>query len=55
MFSFFSFQTPIVPLIYAAGLGISVLSLVMNILNIKHNGPLPEPEEVGEPPVDPIA
>ena len=42
MFSFFSFQTPIVPLIYAAGLGISLLSLVMNILNIKRNAPKQE-------------
>ena len=36
-------------------LGFHSLALIMNILNIKNNGPLPEPEEVGEPPVDPIA
>jgi hypothetical protein len=36
-FSFFSASIPVLPLVYAAGLGLAALSLVMNILNIKRN------------------
>ena len=48
LFSIFSANTPTLPLAYVAGLVLCVPSLVMNILNIKHNGPLPEPEDAEE-------
>ena len=43
--SLFSANNPTLPLIFAAILALPILSLVMNILNIKRNGPLPEREE----------
>ena len=48
LFSIFSANTPTLPLAYVAGLVLCVLSLVMNILNIKRNGPLPAPEGAQE-------
>lgn len=48
LFSIFSANSPTLPLTYVVILALCTLSLVMNILNIKHNGPLPEPEDAEE-------
>ena len=48
LFSIFSANTPTLPLTYVVILALCTLSLAMNILNIKHNGPLPEPEDAEE-------
>ena len=48
LFSIFSANTPTLPLTYVVILALCTLSLVMNILNIKHNGPLSEPEDAEE-------
>ena len=48
LFSIFSANTPTLPLTYVVILALCTLSLAMNILNIKRNGPLPAPEGAQE-------
>ena len=41
--SLISATTLVIPLLFAGLLALPILSLVMNVLNIKQNGPLPQP------------
>ena len=46
LFAFFSDKTSAIPLAYAAGLALAVLSMVMNIVNVKKNKPVEAAAEI---------